>query len=236
MRKEPIIFNEYRPFEHYERAQKLKKSADSMIAFGKAFPFAALPVGIICAVFNPLSMALFTLFGTFFTALAVTGCNIRRVGLCLAAIPFAFCAAATLALSGSDFGFLGAALYLIAGIFYFRVMSAISDFNMLKELPGFPFFEHGLEDLSFAALEVHGAEEFTAEDGSQEPTERAKYLPIGPPSEDMPDLFTDGEGDMPALNVSEDVPETEEKSAYEKMANALPTDNGGVSDIDIFDF
>lgn len=236
MSREPIIFDESKPLAHYERAQKLKKSADSMIAFGKAFPFAALPVGIICAVFNPLSMALFTLFGAFFTALAVMGCNIRRVGLCLAAIPFAFAAAITLATSGVDFGFLGAILYLIAGMLYFRVMSAISDFNMLKELPGFPFFEHGMEDLSFAALEVHGAEEFTADDGSQEPTERAKYLPIGPPSEDMPELFTDGEGDMPALNVSEDVPETEEKSAYEKMANALPTDNGGVSDIDIFDF
>lgn len=235
MSKEPIIFNEYRPFEHYERAQKLKKSADSMIAFGRALPFAALPVGVICAVFNPLSMALFTLFGAFFTALAVMGCNIRRVGLCLAAIPFAFASAITLAASGTNFGVLGAVLYLIAGMVYFRVMSAISDFNMLKELPGFPFFEHGMEDLSFAALEVHDADEFSADDGPQEPTERAKYLPIGPPSEDMPELFTDGEGDMPPLTVSEYVTETEEKSAYEKMANALPTDNGGISDIDIFD-
>lgn len=235
MSKEPIIFNEYKPFEHYERAQKLKNSADKIIGFGKAFPFAALPVGIICTAFNPLSMALFTLFGAFFTALAVMSCNIRRTGLCLAAIPFAFASAITLAASGSEFGILGAILYLIAGIAYFKVLSAISDFNMLKELPGFPFFEYGMEDLSFAALEVHGADEFSADDGPQEQTERAKYLPIGPPSEDMPELFTDGEDDMPALTASESVPETEKKSAYEKMANALPGENGDISDIDIFD-
>lgn len=232
MSREPLIFDERKPYAHYERARELKGTADRAISFGKVFPFIALPIGVICAIFDPLAMALFTMFGAFFTALSVLGCSIRRAGLCLAGMPFAFAAALTLALSSSDLGVLGAPLYLIAGLSQIRAMSAIGDYNMLKELPGFPLFEHGLEDVSFAALEIRDAEGLPEDEPVPEEKGRAKYVPIGPPSEEMPELFTDGE--MPELPVPKYEPETEEKSAYEKMANALPEGNGSVSDLDIF--
>lgn len=232
MSREPLIFDERKPYAHYERARDLKKTADRAISFGKVFPFIALPVGVICAVFNPLTMALFTMFGVFFTALSVLGCSIRRAGLCLAGLPFAFAVMITLAASPSDVGYFGVPFYLIAAVSQIKAISAIGDYNMLKELPGFPLFEHGLEDVSFAALEIRDAEGLPEDEPVPEETGRAKYLPIGPPSEDMPELFTDGE--MPELPVPEYEPETEEKSAYEKMANALPEGNGSVSDLDIF--
>lgn len=238
MRKEPIIFDQSKPFAHYESARKLKKSADGAIAFGRILTFVILPAGLVCAVAHPLALAMFTLFGSFYTILAVMGCNIRRTGFCLGSIPFALGASITTALSGSPFGGGAAVLYFFAVIVQCRVISAINDISFLNKLPGFPFFEPGLEDVSFAALEIRD-EEGLPGDIEEEPEqrERAKYVPIGPPSEEMPELFTDGEdGEMPEMPFPERDHAAEEKSAYEKMANALPTQNNDVSDFDILGF
>ncbi|MDE6596755.1 MAG: hypothetical protein K2K44_12215, partial [Oscillospiraceae bacterium] len=61
--KEPIFFDENRPFAHYEAAKKLRKDSERVILFGKILPIVILPLGVACVIFSPFSMALFTLFG-----------------------------------------------------------------------------------------------------------------------------------------------------------------------------
>ncbi|MDE6710647.1 MAG: hypothetical protein K2J76_09175, partial [Oscillospiraceae bacterium] len=151
--KEPIFFDENRPVAHYEAARKLRKASEKAILFGKIFPIAILPLGVACAIFEPFSMALFTLFGVLFTVLAYLGCGIKRIGFTLTCIPFAIAAAVVLCLAGSSFSPAGGILYFIAAAGQFRALAAISNINMLKELPGFPFFDLAMDDISFAAIE-----------------------------------------------------------------------------------
>lgn len=231
--KEPIFFYEERPFAHYEAARKLKESADKAILFGKIFPIVILPAGVVCAVFDPFSMALFTLFGVLFTVLAYLGCGIKRIGFTLACIPFAIAAAVVLCLAGSSFSPAGGVLYFIAAAGQLRALSAISNINMLKELPGFPFFDPAMDDISFAAMEHHGADEYIEGELVEERTERAKLVPIEPPSEDMGEIAAE---DINVPVSLKKLPEEHEDgpTVYEKMINVQVPEREEVSDIDLF--
>lgn len=231
--KQPLFYDENRPLAHYAAAGKLKKSADKAILFGKISPIVILPLGIACAIFEPFSMALFTLFGVLFTVLACLGCGVKRIGPTMAAIPLAIAAAVVLCLSGSDFSPIGGVIYLIAAVGQFRALYAISNINMLKELPGFPFFDPAMNDISFAAMEHHGADEYIEGELATESAERIKLVPTEPPSEEMGDIVT-GEIEAPA-DIAE-VPQElkDEPTAYEKMINIQVPEREEVSDIDLF--
>lgn len=231
--KEPIFFYKERPFAHYEAAGKLKKSADKAILFGKISPIVILPLGVACAVFDPFSMALFTLFGVLFTVFAYLGCGIKLIGFTLASIPFAIAAAVTLFRAGITFSPAGGILYFIAAAGQFRALSAISDINMLKELPGFPFFDPAMDDISFAAMEHHGADEYIEGELAEERTERAKLVPIEPPSDDMGEISAE---DINAPVSLKKPPEEQdnEPTAYEQMINVQVPEREEVSDIDLF--
>ncbi|MDE7288698.1 MAG: hypothetical protein K2N71_04225, partial [Oscillospiraceae bacterium] len=189
--KEPIFFDENRPLAHYKAAGKLREASEKAILFGKIFPIAILPLGVACAIFDPFFMALFTLFGVLFTVLAYLGCGIRRIGLTMVSIPFAIAAAVVLCRAGSAFSPAGGILYFIAAAGQLRALSAISNINMLKELPGFPFFDPAMDDISFAAMEHHGADEYIEGELVEERTERAKLVPIEPPSEEMGEMVSE---------------------------------------------
>lgn len=231
--KEPIFFDENRPLAHYAAAGKLRKSSEKAILFGKIFPIIILPAGVACAIFEPLSMALFTLFGVLFTVLAYLGCGIKRIGFTMVGIPLAIAAAVVLCLAGSDFSPLGGILYFIAAAGQLRALSAISNINMLKELPGFPFFDPAMDDISFAAIEHHGADEYIEGELVEERTERAKIVPIEPPSEDMGEIAAE-DINIPASLKKVPEEHEDEPTAYEKMINIQVPEREEVSDIDLF--
>ncbi|MCH5192924.1 MAG: hypothetical protein J1F11_03110 [Oscillospiraceae bacterium] len=193
----PILYNEDKPLAHYEEARRLKEKVDSVLNTGQNISLAAFAVGVVC-VFTamssakPLLMALFSLFGLFFSVLGYMGCHIRRQMMSFISIPLGFAAAVVLAATRAPFAPLGAVLYIGAALMQTSAVMAIANFNMLKELPGFPFFDPGMDDLTFAALERHGAEEFIEGELSDERPERVRYLPEGPPSEDMDEIITEG--------------------------------------------
>lgn len=206
----PIIYDESKPRAHYEAAAALKEKTFRVLNIGRVIPIFSFLVGLPCVAYNPLSMALFALFGLIFSILAVIGCQTRHSRLCLISIPLGIIAAMILLTSGSDFSLFGAAVNIIATAVQIRAIPALEDFAMLKELPGFPFFDAGLENITFAALEHRDADEFIDESelyAESERTERVKYLPAEPPSEEMQELFTEGvlddDGKMPALNAFE---------------------------------
>lgn len=231
--KQPLFYDENRPLAHYAAAGKLKKSADRAILFGKISPIVILPLGVACAIFEPFLMALFTLFGVLFTVLANLGCGIKHIGFTMAGIPLAIAAAVVLCLSGSDFSIIGGVLYFLAAAGQFRALYAISNINMLKELPGFPFFDPAMDDISFAAMEHHGADEYIEGELATESAERIKLVPTEPPSEEMGEIVT-GEIEAPA-DIAEVPKEREnEPTAYEKMINIQVPEREEVSDIDLF--
>ena len=231
--KEPIFFDENRPLAHYAAAGKLRKASEMSILFGKISPIVILPIGVACAVFEPFSMALFTLFGVLFTVLAYLGCGTKRIGFTMASIPFAIAAAVVLCRAGSDFSPAGGALYFLAAVLQFRALSAISNINMLKELPGFPFFDPAMDDISFAAMEHCGADEYIEGELVEERTERAKLVPIEPPSEDMGEIVSE---DIDVPVSLKKLPEEHDNgpTVYEKMINIQVHEREEVSDIDLF--
>lgn len=204
----PIIYDESKPRAHYEAAAALKEKTFRVLNVGKVIPIFSFLVGLPCVAYNPFSMALFALFGLIFSILAVIGCQTRHSRLCLISIPLGFIAAMVLLTSGSDFSIVGAAVNIIAAAVQIRAIPALADFAMLKELPGFPFFDAGMENITFAALDRRDADEFIDESELYtESAERARYLPTEPPSEEMQEIFTDGvlgdDGKMPVLNAFE---------------------------------
>lgn len=195
--KSPILYNEDKPLAHYEEAAALKKKVDSVLKTGRNISVAAFIVGLICiftgaSSFTPLLMALFSLFGASFSVLGFMGCHIRQFLMSFFSIPVGFAAALVLALTGSVIAPLGAILYICAAVMQFGALPAISDFNMLRQLPGFPFFDPGMDDLSFAAMERHGADEFIEGEIPDERPERIRYLPPDPPSDEMDEIITEG--------------------------------------------
>lgn len=231
--KEPIFFDENRPLAHYAAAKKLRKASEMAILFGKILPLVILPLGVACVIFEPFSMALFTLFGVLFTVLACLGCGIKRIGVTMASIPFAIAASVVLCLAGSAFSPAAGVLYFLAAVWQFRALSAISSINMLKELPGFPFFDLAMDDISFAAMEYHGADEYIEGELVEERTERAKLVPIEPPSEEMGEIIAeDIDAPISLEKISEE--HNDEPTVYEKMINIQVTEREEVSDIDLF--
>lgn len=232
-KKKPIFFDENRPLAHYAEAGKLRKSSEKAILFGKIYPLVILPFGVAGAVFEPFSMALFSLFAVLFTIFAYLGCGIKRVGLAMVSIPLAVAAAVVLCLAGSFFSPLSGVLYFIAAAGQFRAMLAISNIDMLKELPGFPFFDPAMDDISFAAIEHHGADEYIEGELVEERAERVKLVPIEPPSEKMGEIIAE---DIDVPVSLKEVPEEHDNdpTAYEKMINIQVPEREEVSDIDLF--
>lgn len=197
MKNAPILYDKDKPLAHYESAGKLKKKVDSVLNTGQNISIAAFAAGLVCVFTSisssaPLLMALFSLFGLLFSVLGFMGCHVRHFLMSFFSIPFGFASALVLAMTGSFIAPLGAVLYVGASVMQFGALSAISDFNRLRELPGFPFFDPGMDDLSFAALERHNADEFIEGEISDEHPERVRYLPTEPPSEDMDEIITEG--------------------------------------------
>lgn len=201
MKKKPIFYDENQPLAHYEQARALKRRADRTLLLGKILPAAALVIGTLCIVYEPWYMALLALFGIPFTILSIVGSWIRRAGFSLVSMPLAVICALICAMSGSTFALVGTVVYAIAALLQLKVVSSLNDFYMLKELPGFPFFEHGMENLSFAALDIRNAEEFI--DSSELYTDNSevkKYVPIEPPSQEMQEISTEGIADFGAAD------------------------------------
>lgn len=197
MRKTPILYNEDQPLAHYEEAWALKKKADSVLTNGRNIAVASFIVGLICVFTGvsssiPLLMALFALFGFLFSLMGFIGCHVRHQILCFFSVPLGFAAAIVLAATGARIAPLGTVLYIAAAIYQIGAVPAIANFNMLKELPGFPFFDPGMEDLSFAALERHGADEFIEGELEDVRPERVRYLPPEPSSGEMDEIITEG--------------------------------------------
>lgn len=177
-------------------------------------------------------MALFALFGIIFTILAVIGCSIRNIKYALASIPLAFAAALVMVFTDSAFSLIGTVFYIIAGLSQCKVLSALSNLGMLKELPGFPFFDPAMDNISFAAMEYHGGDEFIEGELVEERSERAKIVPTEPPSEDMTEIITE-DIDTPVLLADISEKSSTEPSEYERMVNAQTPDSSDVSDIDL---
>ena len=197
MKNTPILYDKDKPLAHYEQARELKEKVDSVLNTGRNISLAALAVGLVCVFTGvsssaPLLMALFSLFGLIFSAMGFMGCHVRHQLMCFFSIPFGFASAAVLALTGAVLAPLGAVLYIGASVMQMGAVSAAANFHMLRQLPGFPFFDPGMDDLSFAALERHDADEFIEGDLSEEKGERVALLPEGPPSEDMDEIITEG--------------------------------------------
>ena len=195
--KTPILYDKDKPLAHYERAGALKKKVDSVLSTGKNISLAALAVGLVCIFTGarssePLLMALFSFFGLLFSLMGFIGCHVRHQLMCFFSIPLGLVAALVLAMTGSTLAPLGAVLYIGAALMQTSAVSAVANFNMLKELPGFPFFDPGMDDLSFAALERHDADEFIQGELYTEKGERVAILPEGPPSENMDEIVTEG--------------------------------------------
>lgn len=195
--KAPILYDKDKPLAHYEEARELKRKVDSILNSGKNISIAAFVVGLICVFTGvsssaPLLMALFSFFGLLFSLLGYMGCHVRHMMLSFFSIPLGIAAAIVLALTGSALSPLGAVLYLGAAVMQAGAADAISKFHMLKELPGFPFFDPGMDDLSFAALDRHEADEFIEGEIPDERPERIKYLPAEPPSDEMDEIVTEG--------------------------------------------
>ena len=89
-----------------------------------------------------------------------------------------------------------------------------------------------MEDISFAAMEHHGADEYIEGELVEERTERIKLVPIEPPSEDMAEIVTE---DIEAPVSLEKVPQEQgdEPTAYEQMINIQVPEREEVSDIDL---
>lgn len=193
----PILYNEDKPLAHYEEAGALKKKVDSVLKNGKNISVAAFIAGVICVFtgvssFTPLLMALFSLFGMLFSVLGFMGCHIKQYLMSFFSIPFGLAAALVLAMTGSVIAPLGAVLYIGASIMQGGALSAIVNFHMLRQLPGFPFFDPGMDDITFAARERHEADVYIEGELSDEHPERIRYVPLEPPSDEMDEIVTEG--------------------------------------------
>ena len=197
MKNTPILYDKDKPLAHYEAAGELKAKVDSVLNTGKKISLSAFAVGLVCVFTGarssePLLMALFALFGTLFSFMGFMGCHVRHQLMCFFSIPLGFGAAIVMALTGARLAPLGAVLYIGAAVMQMSAVFAVANFNMLKTLPGFPFFDPGMDDLSFAALDRHDAEVYVEGELTTDIPERIRLLPEGPPSEDMDEIITEG--------------------------------------------
>lgn len=248
----PILYDPEKPLAHYEQSGKRYKRVKKRLTAGIIAPIPAFLLGSACIIFNPWLMAVFAFFAVPFTLLSIIGCVTRREKICLAAVPIGVILIVLSVISGSAFAPFAAAAYLIASLFEFMAVSASSEFYELKELPGFPFFDPSMDDITFAAKDHFGADEFI--DESELYTEKKTYR-FEPselePSDEMDEIVTGvsllKEGDdspaVEAIDVpkkepepipKELAPEKYTESAYEQMMKAKPESNNEISDVDLF--
>ena len=230
-RKEPILFDLDRPLAHYERAHKLKQETDAKLKLGKIFSVAAFAIGVVCVVGNPAIMAAMALFGLIFCVLSLLGCWLRIPIMCLISIPLGLVAAVSAALSGSEFAPFGAAAFLAASGMQVIVLAAIENFRTLRELPGFPFFDPSMDNLSFVAKERFGAEEFIDESRLYE-EKTAKYVPLLEPSQIMDELTTEEEISSAEKNNQEAPDGEKQTKVWEQESHRQYPD---ISDVDLFE-
>lgn len=233
MGAKPIEYDESQPLAHYRAAGALKKKTDIALNLGRIFPVFSFLAGVVCVATNPFAIAMHALFGLSFAILSIVGCWIKNVRLCLISVPLGIISAALLAVSGSAFSPIGAALSAVTALLEIRAFLAIYDLDMLRGLPGFPFFEAGMEDITFAAIEHQGGDEFLKGFEEEERTERIRYLPTEPPSDEMPELsLSEDGGDAVLLHKTTDNANVE--TEYEKMAAIGEQPQSELSDIDLF--
>lgn len=249
MAKEPILYDPDKPLAHYEQAKKLYGKVKSALAFGAVMPIVSFIFGVACILYNPWLMAIFALFAIPFTLLAVIGCKTRRAMLCLISVPLAVLAAVTSVVSGTLAAPVGFTAYLLSAFVELRAISAADSFLMLKELPGFPFFDPSMNDLSFAALDRHDADEFIDESELYSEKTVMRFNPEDlEPSEEMDEIVTgvslvkDG-GKLPAgkevktetdENALKKIAEDSFESAYDRMMKLQGEEKSDISDIDLF--
>lgn len=198
-RKEPILFNPEQPLAHYERAQKLKKKIDRTLSKSRIVPIAAFLIGAVCAALNPAMMAANAFFGLFFSIFSYCGCWLKRSSLCLISIPLGLAASVASALSGSEYALIGTATFLVAALLQILAISCIYDYAVLKELPGFPFFDVTMDEITFAAKDRFGSDEFIDEQELHKEKPELK-IPLRKPSNEMKDLSTP---EVPELTAKE---------------------------------
>lgn len=229
-RKEPILFDPDSPLAHYERARKLKTKTDSTLGRCRFISVAAFIVGAACVLYNPEMMAMNAFFGLLFCLFSSIGCWLKRPLMCLVSIPFGIIAAIAAGLSGSVMAPIGAAAFFLASGLEIFAVNAAYDHHMLKELPGFPFFDASMDDISFAAKDRFGSDQFIDSSSMHEEKERIKLLPSGEPSDDM------GELTVP----EQDIPEDDDTGSVQKEPKALVWDNDSkredrtISDVELF--
>lgn len=256
MKNEPVLYDPDKPLAHYEQAGKLYERVKKALAFGMIMPAAAFFCGAACVVFNPFAMAYFALFAIPFTLLSIIGCRARRAKLCLISVPLGAITAVVSAVSGSVAAPLGIAAYLLAAYAELKAIPAVTDFCKLKELPGFPLFDPGLDELSFAAMDRRGIEEFIDESKlyTEKTTRRFKPEELVP-SDKMDEIVTgvslkkDGSAvpaesgapaESAAADTAEDIPglRNEENAdgdrPYEMMIKAEAEKNSELSDVELF--
>lgn len=249
MAYKPILYDPDKPLAHYEQAGKYYKSVSNSFVFGIAMPIISLLLGTACILYDPWLMAVFALFAIPFTLLSIIGCRVRRALLCMISIPLALAAAVVSIMSQSVFAPFGFAAYLLSAFAEIKAVSAANTFFMLKELPGFPFFDPSMNDLTFAALDRHGADEFIEGDLETEKTVMRFKPEELHPSDEMDKLVTgvslkkDGDvSEEAAENAEAAVTEenlpakasSETESAYEKMMKVKTERNKEISDVDLF--
>ena len=215
MGQEPIVYNPETPIAHYEKSRAIYDKVKKAFIFGTIMPIAALACGVACVVYKPLGMALLALFGAPFTLLSILGCQTRRAKMCLISVPLSVILSLVMLSSESAIAPVGVIAYILAAVAEYRAMGAALKFHELKELPGFPFFDVSMENISFAAMDKHGAAEFIDESVLHEEIEVKKYVPPEPPSDEMDEIITEGTA------LTEDTPKlTEyERETAEAVSN-----------------
>lgn len=257
MNDAPVLYDPEKPLAHYEQSGKRYKRVKKRLSLGIIAPIPALVLGGACIIFDPWLMAVFAFFSVPFTLLSIIGCATRREKLCLSSVPIGAILAVLSIISGSAFAPLGAAAYLFASLAEFMAVSASSEFYELKELPGFPFFDPAMDDISFAAKDHYGSDEFI--DESRLHTEKKTYR-FDPselePSDKMDEIVTGisllKEGDAPPSveEISEApaeaaetetepaakelAPEIRSEGTYEQMMKLKEESKNDISDVDLF--
>ena len=254
MNDAPVLYDPEKPLAHYEQSGKRYKRVKKRLSFGIITPIPAFVLGGACIIFNPWLMAVFAFFSVPFTLLSIIGCVTRREKLCLGAVPIGVILAILSIISGSVFAPLGAAAYLLAALAEFMAVSASSEFS---ELPGFPFFDPAMDDISFAAKDHFGSDEFIDESelytekkvyrfdpGTLEPSDKMDEIVTGvsllkegdtpPPAEEISEAPAEAAETETEPAAKELAPEIRDEGTYERMMKVKEESRNEISDIDLF--
>lgn len=254
MNNSPVLYDPEKPLAHYEQSGKRYQRVKKRLSLGIIAPIPAFVLGGACIIFDPWLMAVFAFFSIPFTLLSIIGCVTRREKLCLGAVPIGAVLAALSVISGSEFAPFGTAAYLLASLAEFMAVSAASEFYELKELPGFPFFDPAMDDITFAAKDHFGADEFINENELYTEKKTYRFDPSElEPSDRMDEIVTgvsllkEGDVPTPADEISENAAETETEPAakelapeirnegtYEQMMKVKEETRNDISDVDLF--